>query len=125
MILDVIEKLTSCAASEMGKEVQVLKAKNGSLAVELFQQHQHIKCIFMDINMPVMNGYDSTQKIRLFEEEKKSSFTGSEYIPAYIVGVSGETDNHHIQKCIQSGMNEVLLQNISLRKVKDFLNKVF
>ena len=42
---------------------QIIPAENGQQAVHLFDQYQP-DLILMDINMPVMNGYDATREIR-------------------------------------------------------------
>lgn len=44
----------------------ILEAKNGKQAVEVFQNNE-VDMIFMDIQMPVLNGYEATQKIREIE----------------------------------------------------------
>lgn len=44
-------------------QAKLLMADNGHQAYALFQQHQ-IDCVFMDIQMPVMNGIESCKKIR-------------------------------------------------------------
>ena len=44
-------------------DYRLLHAWNGQQAVELFEAHRpHL--VLMDINMPVMNGYDATREIR-------------------------------------------------------------
>ncbi len=48
---------------------KVICAEKGALAVELVKQKQ-FKVIFMDVQMPVMNGYDATKAIRAFEIDK-------------------------------------------------------
>jgi CheY-like chemotaxis protein len=51
---------------------EVYKAKNGQEGVELWERYQpHL--IFMDMQMPVMDGYTATQKIRALEKQKLSS----------------------------------------------------
>jgi PAS domain S-box-containing protein len=45
-------------------DVEILHAENGKIAVELFQEHKNIDLVFMDIKMPVMDGYDATLQIR-------------------------------------------------------------
>ena len=51
------------------KEVAYDVAENGKEAVEKYE-YGHYDLIFMDINMPVMNGYEAAKLIRRKEEEK-------------------------------------------------------
>jgi len=67
-LLVVMESLINSAKKQVRMNLEVLKATNGKHALELFQNHSHIQCILMDINMPVMDGYDSTKQIRQFEQ---------------------------------------------------------
>ena len=46
--------------------LQILSAKNGLEAVELCRNNPDIDLIFMDMQMPLMNGYEATQEIRKF-----------------------------------------------------------
>ena len=51
--------------SILKKEYQLIHARNGQEAVELFQEHlPHL--ILMDINMPVLNGFEATREIRKY-----------------------------------------------------------
>ena len=45
-------------------EVELLHAWNGKEAVDIYRENQDISLILMDINMPVMNGEDSTILIK-------------------------------------------------------------
>lgn len=65
---------------ELGFEVQ--EAENGQRAIALWQQWQP-DLIFMDMHMPVLNGYEATQQIRA--EERSRLAAGESHAP------SGET----------------------------------
>lgn len=46
------------------KNVNILIAKTGKEAIELCKQHRSIQLVFMDIRMPVMDGYTAAQYIK-------------------------------------------------------------
>ncbi len=48
---------------------EILHAANGKAAVETMKQNPDIDLLLMDIKMPVMNGYEATEKIREFNDE--------------------------------------------------------
>ncbi len=58
------------------------------------------KVIFMDLNMPVMDGFDSA---RLIKEHYVS--TDDEKNSPWIVAVSAMSHQSKIQKCFDVGMN--------------------
>ncbi len=47
-----------------GENITIHHARNGREAVELFEHHPEINIVLMDINMPVMNGFDATRAIK-------------------------------------------------------------
>jgi signal transduction histidine kinase/DNA-binding response OmpR family regulator/HPt (histidine-containing phosphotransfer) domain-containing protein len=71
-------------------------ANNGEEAIEHLYQNEDIKMIFMDISMPVMNGYDAAKTIR-----QDNRFR---HIP--IVALTANTLPSDIEKSIASGMQE-------------------
>jgi CheY-like chemotaxis protein len=71
------------------------EAINGAEAVHCLYERQY-KLIFMDINMPEMDGYEASHAIRNLELE-------SELEPVPIIAVSSDFD---FQRCKESGMNE-------------------
>jgi signal transduction histidine kinase/CheY-like chemotaxis protein len=48
---------------------EVLWAKNGKEAVEIFKSYTDFDIVLMDLKMPVMNGYDATLKIKSINPE--------------------------------------------------------
>ncbi len=46
--------------------ITVIHAKNGLEAVEICKSGKKVDLIFMDLKMPVMNGFDATRQIKEF-----------------------------------------------------------
>lgn len=86
-------------------------AEDGTQAVQLVQASRY-DVIFMDIQMPVMNGIDATENIRSHEHEHGHS-------PAYIIATTagGATP----EQCFDAGMNDYLLKPVGFTKLVDVL----
>jgi two-component system sensor histidine kinase/response regulator len=85
---------------------QVTLASDGR---EAFQQYiidpDRYDLILMDVQMPIMDGYESARQIRLWEKEhlKKSGSAPAE-VP--IVAMTADVMNQVKEECVQSGMND-------------------
>ncbi len=92
-------------------------ASNGMDAYQMYCEKQY-DIILMDGRMPVMDGYEATQKIRSYEKEKAVEN------PAIIIALTGSDTEHEKKACITSGMNACMLKpfriNEFLEIVKDF-----
>lgn len=58
------------------------------------------KIIFMDINMPEMDGLESSRKIKQYFKEKGSK-------PPMIIGLTGNPDEDTVKKGLKCGMDKV------------------
>jgi CheY-like chemotaxis protein len=77
-------------------------AENGAQAVEMFKAApEKYNLIFMDLQMPEMDGFEATRRIRAFEAELHP---GSEGIP--IVAMTANVFKEDVEKCLAAGMND-------------------
>ncbi|MBL0953619.1 MAG: response regulator [Leptospira sp.] len=71
-------------------------AENGKIAVEMFQK-KHYDLILMDCEMPIMDGFEATTKIREIEKNKEQK--------SVIIAVTAHVLNEHKQRCSEVGMD--------------------
>jgi signal transduction histidine kinase/DNA-binding response OmpR family regulator len=75
--------------------------ENGAEAVAYYRKDPDRYCmIFMDVQMPEMDGYEATRRIRAWEKEQVESFRR---IP--IIAMTANVFREDIEKCLKSGMN--------------------
>jgi signal transduction histidine kinase/DNA-binding response OmpR family regulator len=81
-------------------------AENGEVALRLFQETpEKYDMIFMDVQMPEMDGYEATRRIRKFEQERHTEEHARE-IP--IIAMTANVFREDIEKCLAAGMNDHL-----------------
>lgn len=97
--------------------IEVEGACDGQQAVDiLLQRPEHyFDMIFMDIRMPVKNGYEAASEIRAADREDLKT------IP--IVAMSADAFSDDIQHAMQSGMNDHVAKPIELQKLLEALEK--
>jgi signal transduction histidine kinase/DNA-binding response OmpR family regulator len=93
-------------------------AENGRQAVELFTANpDRYGMIFMDVQMPEMDGYEATGAIRTFEAGQKKS----EGIP--IIAMTANVFKEDVDKCLAAGMNGHVGKPLNLEDVLAQLRK--
>jgi len=90
----------------------VTEAENGVLGISLFQ-HETFDLIFMDIQMPEMNGYESARKIRSLEENTRIPI-----IALTAANVMGERE-----KSIAAGMDDFITKPVLEEHIAAILDK--
>ncbi len=87
------------------------RAENGRLCVEKMQQAEEGKyaLIFMDIQMPEMNGLEATRTIRKLEDPWASS------IP--IIAMTADAFSENVTECMNAGMNGHIAKPIDIKLV--------
>lgn len=51
------------------RQIDVVRAKNGEEAIDEVSKNEDIRMVLMDINMPVLNGYEATRRIKKIKPE--------------------------------------------------------
>jgi len=92
--------------------VQVDVAENGLIAVEKLKSSAY-DVILMDIQMPVMNGFEATQAIRNLEGEKANT---------PIIAMTANVLKEEVDLCYQAGMNDFIGKPFD---TNELLNKIF
>ena len=78
-----------------GTNIIIVTAENGKEAVEIVELNSNINVILMDIQMPIMDGFEAAKLIRQDHEK--------DFIP--IIAVTGNTFESDIHNISSSGMN--------------------
>ena len=95
--------------------VEVVVAENGEKAVEQAQLAK-FDMIFMDCQMPVMDGYEATRTIRQFTDGQTAS-------DVVIVALSANAMKGDEDECFAAGMNDHIAKPISQDKLIAILTK--
>lgn len=93
------------------------QAENGKRAFEMFEQSSggYYSLIFMDIQMPVMNGYEAVKNIRA------STHPDSNTVP--ILALSANAFDEDAKKSLQAGMQGHLAKPIDIKELMTAFQK--
>ena len=95
--------------------INAKRAVNGKVCVEMLRQSDEFAMVFMDIQMPVMNGYEAASEIRALDNKKKSQ------IP--IIAMTADAFSEDIEHCIHVGMNGHISKPINIDKILEVVKK--
>ncbi len=93
-------------------------AENGKLSVEAFQA-RHYDMVFMDCQMPVMNGYDATLAIRKIEEKLKSK--SKSFLRTPVLALTANAFSENKKKCMEVGMDDFITKPYNVKKIKKII----
>ncbi|MET0534351.1 MAG: response regulator [Steroidobacter sp.] len=95
----------------LGCEVQVVG--DGQQAVDAFQRNSY-GFILMDMQMPVMDGIEATQRIREIE-------AGTRHTP--IVALTANAMMGTLERCLGAGMDDYLTKPLDISRLQDVLDR--
>lgn len=106
-------------AESLGIDSEV--ASNGLEALEKIQNNiklnKFFSCIFLDCNMPILNGFDTAKKIKTMIEEKLIP-----HVP--IIALTANVTNYDILQCKESGMDHYLSKPVSKKVFRDKMMEI-
>ena len=106
-------KLISTMLQDLG--AVVIEACNGEEAVEIFKHNRDISLIFMDIQMPVMDGIEATRKIRQLET------IDGKHTP--VIALTAHALAEQRQHMLTSGLDDYLSKPASEQQLMQMLEK--
>lgn len=90
-------------------------AENGQIAVDKVSKY-HYDLILMDIQMPVMDGFNAAQAIRTMEKERNST-----RVP--IIAFTAHALTGYLERCLETGMDDYVTKPISRKKLLEVVDK--
>ncbi len=96
-------------------EVYIEEAENGEEAVKKFES-SCFDLVFMDLQMPIMDGLKATETIRFNESIKAKK-------PVPIIAFSAHVLQEEVNKCFQSGCNDYLPKPVRKADIEKILMK--
>lgn len=101
------QKVAVFTLKKFGYEIDV--AENGRIALEKYMANPY-DLVLMDIQMPLMDGIEATEKIREFE--KNSGLKRSR-----IIAITANSMKEDKERCFESGMDDYISKPFNLEKL--------
>ena len=92
-------------------KVEIHEAQNGLEALELYKELLP-KIVFLDLTMPVMDGFEALEKIKEFD------------IDAKVVIISADIQKLSMEKALQLGAFNFVKKPIDATKMQQILEKI-
>jgi len=93
--------------------IQITLADNGQHALERLAAYNGFDAILMDVQMPIMNGYEATQQIR--------NHSTYQHLP--IIAMTAHALAGDEQKCLEAGMDDYISKPIEVAQLLEKLSK--
>ena len=94
---------------------EITSASGGEQALALLETHS-FDMVLMDMIMPGMDGMETTRRLRLHAQAEVAALP--------VVGLTANTNSRDRERCLLSGMDEVLAKPIDSQDLKDVVNRL-
>ncbi len=113
------QKVAQRMIEKMGHSIVVVE--NGRLVVEAATR-QPFDVILMDLQMPEMDGFEATARIREAEKAAAAAGRGQPHLP--IIALTAHAMQGDVDECLRAGMDAYVSKPISLQALIEALNRV-
>jgi PAS domain S-box-containing protein len=104
-------------------DCQVDMASSGRQALQIWQcaiqAQKSYDLILMDVQMPEMDGFETTRWIRHYESEYQVSS------PTPIIAVTANAMKEDKERCLAAGMNDYLAKPFGIEQLSEMINKYY
>lgn len=94
-------------------QINIIHVTNGQEAIKICRSNSNLDLILMDIQLPEMSGYETTENIRTFNTT----------IP--IIAQTGHEAEEDLQKCLDAGCNDYMRKPIITEQLIKVLHTYF
>lgn len=94
-------------------KINIIHVTNGQEAIKICRSNSNLDLILMDIRLPEMSGYETTENIRAFNPT----------IP--IIAQTGHEAEEDLQKCLNAGCNDYMRKPIITEQLIKVLHTYF
>ncbi|MFG1492930.1 GAF domain-containing protein [Halobacteriovorax sp. ZH4_bin.1] len=95
----------------------IIEAENGQEAFDLYKKENNFDIILMDLQMPIMDGFEAIEKIRDLERSENIS-------RASIIALTAYALKEDKERCFEIGCDEYLIKPVKKDGVIKLINKV-
>ena len=108
---DDLDVLESTQYMLLDEGYEVITAHNGAEAVDMYKKHNP-DIVFLDIRMPILNGYEAFFDIKRYDSNAKIVF-----ITAFTI------DNEKTEKAKDAGLLDLLHKPIEFKQIINIIKK--
>lgn len=95
----------------INNEYEIIEGQNGQEALDLYKEHKP-NVVFMDLTMPVMDGFEALKNIKEFDSCAK------------VVIISADIQKQAVDKAIELGAFNFIKKPIDAEKMREILKKI-
>ncbi|MEH6405742.1 MAG: PAS domain S-box protein, partial [Leeuwenhoekiella sp.] len=105
--------LTNTIITKILPLANIIEANDGEEAVKLYKSTP-VDLIFMDIQMPILSGFEATEEIRAYEKDGTN-------VP--IIALTARTLKGERERCLEFGMNDYITKPVILATIREIIIK--